>query len=372
MADILVVGAGQLGLMMAAAGARLGISVDRIDHITGEILPGTSVTRIRLSREEILARYPVITAELEHLLGNETVEGLRNGPAWCNAEAMAVLPARDQQKALLDQLGIATSPWQTIDTAQDLDAAHLRLGDELVVKSIRDGYDGRGQWVVRLDDPVGIPDSTYGDIISERRIQFEREVSLVGARFRGGGKVFFPLVENYHQDGMLRFTLAPASRSDALQDDAEDMLGRIMDSLDYVGVMAMECFQTPQGLLVNELAPRVHNSGHWTQTGAGISQFDLHLLAVLDRPLKELPPVQGCTLMLNLIGCQWNPAWQGLEGVQCWWYGKSWRENRKLGHVNIPAPDRDSLASASRRLADTLDPFHREMLNLTMARVLPV
>ena len=334
MTDILVVGAGQLGRMMAAAGARLGISVDRLDHVTGEVLPGTSNTRLSLSRDEILARYPVITAELEHLLGNRMVEGLRNEPAWCNAEAMSLLPARDQQKALLDQLEIATSPWQAIDAPEDLDAARLRLGDELVVKSVRDGYDGKGQWVVGPEGDGGIPGRAYGGIIAERLVRFEREVSLVGARFRGGGKAFFPLVENYHQHGMLRYTLAPATGGGVLQDDAEDMLGQVMDSLDYVGVMAMECFETPQGLLVNELAPRVHNSGHWTQAGAGISQFDLHLLAILDRPLVELPTRQGFTLMLNLIGCQWNPAWQSLDGIQCWWYGKSWRENRKLGHIN--------------------------------------
>lgn len=371
MADILVVGAGQLGLMMAAAGARLGISVDRLDHVTGEVLPGTSDTRLPLSREEILARYPVITAELEHLLGNEMVEGLRDESAWCNAEAMSLLPARDQQKALLDQLDIATSPWQTIDAPHDLDAARLRLGDELVVKSIRDGYDGKGQWVVGSGDDGGIPENAYGGIIAERLIRFEREVSLVGARFRGGGKAFFPLVENYHQDGMLRYTLAPASGSEVLQEEAEDMLGRVMDSFDYVGVMAMECFETRQGLLVNELAPRVHNSGHWTQAGAGISQFDLHLLAILDRPLVELPTRQGFTLMLNLIGCRLNPEWQGLAGIQCWWYGKSWRENRKLGHINIHARDPDFLVQASENLMDTLDPFHGEMLNLALAEVLP-
>lgn len=369
MADLLVVGAGQLGLMMAAAAARFGISVDRMDHVTGEVLPGTSASRISLDREEILSRYGLITAELEHLLGNELVEGLRDEVAWCNGEAMRLLPARDQQKALLDQLGVATSPWTTLHKPPDLDAARVRLGDRLVVKSIRDGYDGKGQWRVEGDDDGGLPSGAFGGVIAERQIHFQRELSLVGARFRSGESVYFPLVENYHQAGMLRYTLAPASDMADLQSTAETMLGKVMDSLDYVGVMAMECFQDGSELLVNELAPRVHNSGHWTQAGADLSQFDLHVLSVLDRPVQSLPPVRGRTLMLNLIGCRWNAAWQSLPGVQCWWYGKSWRENRKLGHINVHAPDQAALMLACERLMKTLDPFHREMLDLAMSRI---
>ena len=130
--------------MMAAAGARFGIAVDRIDHTNGDILPGTSTTRIRLEREEIEKRYPVITAELEHLLGNALVEQLANHPGWLNADAMNRLPARHHQKALLDNLSLPTSPWREIGSSQDLNAAQRDLGDELVVKSIRDGYDGKG------------------------------------------------------------------------------------------------------------------------------------------------------------------------------------------------------------------------------------
>ncbi len=368
MSDLLVVGAGQLGRMMAAAGARLGISVDRMDHTSGGILPGTSSSCFRLCRADILDRYPIITAELEHLLGNSMVEGLRAEAAWCNPRAMQTLPSRDQQKALLDQLQVRTSPWQAIDSREQLEHYRARTGHELVVKTIRDGYDGKGQWVVGADRVDQVPPQVYGAIIAEHRIPFERELSLVGARYRDGQKVFYPLVENYHQCGMLRYTLAPAPacRQNSFQDQAEAMLGTVMDHLEYVGVMAMECFQIQNDLLVNELAPRVHNSGHWTQLGAGLSQFDLHLLALLDRPLTALPVRPGMTLMLNLIGCQWNPAWQGLEDIQCWWYGKSRRENRKLGHINLHGSTAQELLPMAERLWETLDPFHQEMLNLAM------
>ncbi len=369
MSDVLVVGAGQLGLMMAAAGARFGISVDRIDHVSGEILPGTSRTRNKTTTEEIVANYPVITAELEHLLGNEIVEQLGDHEAWINAEALTLLPARDQQKALLDQLGVATSPWEKILHPRDLEAAQIRLGKDLVVKSIRDGYDGKGQWIVSSNFEDRIPDAAFGKIIAERKINFSREVSLLGARFADGQCHFYPLAENYHQAGMLRYTLAPASNFESMQSDAEQMLKTVMQRLDYVGVMAMECFEHADQLMVNELAPRVHNSGHWTQVGADYSQFDLHLFSILGKAMPEPQQLATKSLMLNLIGCEWNPRWQTMAGIQCYWYGKSWRKNRKLGHINIARDTLAELIKCCERLKLTLDSFHQQMLDLAMQRL---
>ena len=369
MSDALVVGAGQLGLMMAAAGARFGISVDRIDHVSGEILPGTSSTRIQLDPDEIATKYGVITAELEHLLGNTIVEQLAEHPGWLNGQAMNSLPARDKQKALLDQLSLPTSPWREIHSAADLAAAQDAIGAELVVKSIRDGYDGKGQWLTNSDSDGDIPVEMFGKIIAEQKIDFSRELSIVGARFANGDKYFYPLVENYHQAGMLRYTLAPAADTGSLQAEAERILGKLMDNLDYIGVMAAECFDSAQGLLINEIAPRVHNSGHWTQLGADYSQFDLHLFAILDRQPPDPWINCGPTLMLNLIGCHWNDAWQTQPGIQCYWYGKSFRENRKLGHINVTGNDQTELLLRCEGLMDSLDPFHQEMLGLGMERV---
>jgi len=366
MSDVLVVGAGQLGLMMAAAGARFGISVDRMDHVSGELLPGTSSLRISDDPLERGKTYPVITAELEHLLGNPLVEGLKDLDAWQNRQTMDLLPARDQQKALLDQLDVATSSWQELTSPKQIGEARLRLGSDLVVKSIRDGYDGKGQWIISEHSDGNIPAEAFGNIIVEKKIPFERELSLIGARLRSGDCVFFPLVENYHQHGMLRYTIAPADAIGNLQSEAEEMLTKLMKSLDYVGVMAMECFDSSQGLLVNELAPRVHNSGHWSQSGADLSQFDLHLFAITGRPVNQSVEANGLSVMLNLIGCELNPDWYSLQGVQCWWYGKSWRENRKLGHINITASDLPALLSQCEELLPTLDDFHRQMMNLCL------
>ena len=369
MSSVLVVGAGQLGLMMAAAGARFGIAVDRVDHKSGEVLPGTSNIRVTISREKIASHYPLITAELEHLLGNELVESLSEESAWLNKEAMSLLPARDQQKALLDQLEVATSPWQAIANPAELEATCIKLGDDLIVKSIRDGYDGKGQWVVSEESEGDIPKAAFGNIIAEKKIDFHRELSLVGARRRDGSCSFYPLVENYHQHGMLRYTIAPAALAGDLQAEAEAMLEKIMHSLGYVGVMAMECFDSEHGLLVNELAPRVHNSGHWTQLGADYSQFDMHLFAITGRPFGPPRRIAARTVMLNLIGCEFNPDWYALPGIQCWWYGKSWRENRKLGHINISAPSKQKLADLCRELSPTLDSFHQQMLGLCLERL---
>jgi len=370
MSDILVVGAGQLGLMMAAAGGRFATSVDRIDHVTGELVPGTSRLRLPMPGDDALSGYVAITAELEHLLGNPVVENLRTLPNWQNAEAMDRLPSRDTQKALLDELEVATAPWRRIDQADEIATAQQALGDHLIVKSIRDGYDGKGQWRLGGSQPDTVPAAAMGSIIAERRIPFNRELSLIGARFRNGEQVFYPLVENYHQAGMLRFTLAPASGIESLQDTAERMLGTVMQRLDYVGVMAMECFDSGDGLMVNELAPRVHNSGHWSQIGADFSQFDLHLFALMDRPVPPTPVAAPCSLMLNLIGCEWNPAWQSVPGIQCWWYGKALRENRKLGHINISASSKEEVVRTGRRLLNSLDRLHQEMLDMAINRIL--
>lgn len=375
MSDLLIVGAGQLGLMMAAAGARFGIAVDRIDHVSGEILPGTSSMRVRLEQQEILKRYPFITVELEHLLGNPVVEGLTQNDAWLNAEAMRVLPARDQQKALLDQLDVPTSPWQLVEAETDVAVAQVRLGSDLVIKSVRDGYDGKGQWAIDDDNTeqviADIPVQMYGQLIAEKRIDFEREVSIVGARFPNGSSHFLPIAENYHQEGMLRYTIAPAEEHDRLQEQAEQLLATVMQSLDYIGVMAVEYFDTGNGLLVNEIAPRVHNSGHWSQAGASYSQFDLHLFAILNMANPTPQQITSPTVMLNLIGCKWNVAWQTMPGIQCYWYGKSWRQNRKLGHINITGSTVSALLSCCRQLMPTLDDFHQQMLKLCINRLQP-
>lgn len=170
--------------------------------------------------------------------------------------------------------------------------------------------------------------------IAEKKIAFEEEISIIGVRGAAGQMFFYPLALNLHQDGILMASIGGLERLSPLQQQAENMLGRLMEGLNYVGVMAMELFRIGDKLMVNEVAPRVHNSGHWTLSGSSISQFDWHLRAVADLPLTPAL-TKGVTLMVNLIGTPRNDEWIAIPGIEMWWYGKSVRPGRKLGHLNI-------------------------------------
>ena len=192
-------------------------------------------------------------------------------------------------------------------------------------------------------------------------IPFEEEVSLVGARGHDGKCVFYPLTLNLHQQGILHASVAGLPRLEPLQATAEEWLTRIMVELDYVGVMAMECFVVDGTLLVNELAPRVHNSGHWTQAGANPSQFQLHLRAVADLPLHT-PQIHGTSVMWNLLGREWSTDWLAVPGCDVHWYDKEIRPGRKVGHVNLNLPSQALLQDSLNQLAALLPEDDRNPL----------
>ena len=193
-----------------------------------------------------------------------------------------------------------------------------------------------------------LPADAYGECIVEQGINFSGEVSLVGARGHDGRSVFYPLTHNLHEDGILRTSVALPQPNPALQQQAEQMLAAILNELNYVGVMAMECFIVGDRLLINELAPRVHNSGHWTQNGASISQFELHLRAILGLPLPQ-PVVSTPSVMVNLIGTAVNEQWLSLPLVHLHWYEKEVRPGRKVGHLNLNDPSAADLRPRCRR-----------------------
>ena len=336
---ILVLGQGQLGLMLAEAGVRLGLVVDRLDPDGERLLPGSSDLELEVTAEGLLQRYSVITAEREQLPDTPLMRALLGSDRFVNNPAFELLPDRLEQKRLLDRLEVPTSPWGACDSEADLDAVRRSAGADLRVKLRRGGYDGRGQWHLR--DGEGLPELP-GPAIAEASQTFRRELSLVGARTANGKTVFYPLVENIHREGMLRLTLAPAARAEKLQARAEDWLERIMTELDYSGVMAMELFDTGSQLLVNELAPRVHNSGHWTQEGASLCQFELHLRALCGLPCPR-PCLRGVSAMVNLVGDPLDPAWLEIPDTRLHWYGKDVRPGRKLGHLNVMASDHRQL-----------------------------
>ncbi|MTD27025.1 5-(carboxyamino)imidazole ribonucleotide synthase [Erwinia sorbitola] len=320
MKPVCVLGNGQLGRMLRQAGEPLGIAVYPVGlDAEPDSLPITQ---------------SVITAEIERWPETALTRELANHNAFVNRDIFPLLADRLTQKQLLDRLGLATAPWQLLSGADEWAQVFATLGPLAIVKRRTGGYDGRGQWRLRADETASLPADCYGECIVEQGINFSGEMSLVGARGHDGRTVFYPLTHNLHQDGILRTSVVLPGVDAQHQQQAESMLSAIMGELNYVGVMAMECFVVPEGLLINELAPRVHNSGHWTQNGASISQFELHLRAILDLPLPT-PVVSTPSVMVNLIGTDVNLAWLEQPLVHLHWYEKEVRAGRKVGHLNL-------------------------------------
>ncbi|ASX26761.1 5-(carboxyamino)imidazole ribonucleotide synthase [Candidatus Williamhamiltonella defendens] len=334
MKTVYILGQGQLGQMLRQAGEPLGIKVYPL------------CLEIDESREK-RAPPDIITAEIEHWPDNVFVRQWAQHPLLINRDTFPLLADRFTQKQLLDELSLPTAPWQLLTKAELWPKVFSSFDSLAVVKRRKGGYDGKGQWCLRPGEEHSLPSDLYGACIVEKGIRFSYEISLIGARNHRGQSVFYPITYNWHEAGILRASVAFPTKQQRLQAPAESMLSRIMNKLDYIGVMAMECFVVGNDLLINELAPRVHNSGHWTQNGASISQFELHLRAILDLPLP-LPVVSSPSVMLNLIGTHLNPSWLSLPLIHVHWYGKEVRAGRKLGHLNLSDP-------SINRLIETLD-----------------
>ncbi|WP_394521047.1 5-(carboxyamino)imidazole ribonucleotide synthase [Pantoea sp. SGAir0184] len=354
MKPVCVLGNGQLGRMLRQAGEPLGIAVYPVG--------------LDAEPSALPIAQSVITAEIERWPETALTRELANHPAFVNRDIFPRLADRLTQKQLLDQLNLATAPWQLLAEKSEWPAVFSTLGELAIVKRRTGGYDGRGQWRLRADETVTLPDECYGECIVEQGINFSGEVSLVGARGHDGRTVFYPLTHNLHQDGILRTSVAFPQADAAQQQQAEAMLSAIMHELKYVGVMAMECFVTPQGLLINELAPRVHNSGHWTQNGASISQFELHLRAVLGLPLPQ-PVVFAPSVMVNLIGTDLNTDWLQQPLVHLHWYDKEVRAGRKVGHLNLTDSDPARLTAALNALVPLLPDAYASGIAWAMAKL---
>lgn len=326
---VYVLGNGQLGRMLRYAGAPLDIHVQPLafDAPLFDIEPDS-----------------VITAEIERWTDTPLTQRLGSHQNFVNLAVFGQLADRFTQKSLLDELSLATSPWKKLTQHTQWETLFAELGEKVVVKRRTGGYDGRGQWIITPENRHIIGDDLLDNVIVEKFIPFDGEVSLVGARFRSGEKRFYPVTHNLQQDGILRYSVMNMALpyQQQLQVQAEAMLGKIMDALNYVGVMAMECFVVDGNLLINELAPRVHNSGHWTQLGCTISQFELHLRALLDLPTPDLTPV-ATSVMVNLIGIAHHSQWLTIPSSQLHWYGKEVREGRKVGHINLCHSDHQHL-----------------------------
>ncbi|OOF41650.1 5-(carboxyamino)imidazole ribonucleotide synthase [Rodentibacter mrazii] len=352
---VYVLGNGQLGRMLRYAGAPLDIQVKPLAFNAPIFdLPKTAI----------------ITAEIERWEKTPLTELLANHPHFVNQSIFGLLADRLTQKSLLDELGLSTSPWCLLENKDQWQEVFQNISEKVVVKRRTGGYDGRGQWIITNENNTEITDDLFGEVIAEQFIPFDDEVSLVGARFKNGEKRFYPVTHNLQQNGILRYSVMDTTfpQHTRQQTQAEMMLGKIMDKLNYVGVMAMECFVVGDKLLINELAPRVHNSGHWTQLGCSISQFELHLRALLDLPTPNLKTFAP-SVMVNLIGTDHNPQWLETEFAQLHWYGKEVRAGRKVGHINLSHPNKSVIIQQLEKLRHTLPEDYQSGLDWTVAQL---
>ena len=350
-ARIGVLGAGQLGRMLGLAGRALGFELTFLDPSSdspaaavGELIVAEYTDEAALGR---LAAADVVTFEFE----NVPVAAVKALEGRCKifpgSRALEVAQDRWHEKTCFRSLGIATPAFEAVETWAELTAALGRVGMPAVLKTRRFGYDGKGQAVLHSEADAMAAFERLGGapLILEGFVKFQRELSIIAVRSRSGEVACYPLVENHHAGGILRKTVAPAPGvSDELQRAASQHIEKLLAHLDYVGVLALELFEVDAQLLANEIAPRVHNTGHFTVEGALTSQFENHLRAILGLPLGATDVPWPCA-MLNLIGRAPDArAVLAVPDAHLHWYGKEPRPGRKVGHVTVRAPDTDTLA----------------------------
>jgi 5-(carboxyamino)imidazole ribonucleotide synthase len=357
-----ILGAGQLGRMMALAGYPLGMRFRFLDPTPGS--PASHMAeQVVASYDDIsaLERFSeglqVVTYEFENVPVDAALSLAERVSVFPPPQALSVSQDRLTEKTFFTGLGIPTPPFAAVDTREDLQTALVRLGLPAVLKTRRFGYDGKGQAVLRgLGDIDNAWQAMGGQpLILEGFVPFQRELSILAVRSLDRTTLFYPLVENHHRDGILRLSLAPApDLSPTLQAGAESYAIRVLDALEYVGVLAIELFQVDGHLLANEIAPRVHNSGHWTIEGAETSQFANHLRAICGLPLGSTLPL-GHSAMLNLIGTLPDLSHVlKVAGAHLHLYGKEPRPGRKLGHITLRVDDPSVLAERLARLQDLI------------------
>ena len=354
---VAVLGGGQLGRMLALEGIPLGHRFTFLEPASdppaaaaGTVISAAYDDPGALAR--IARGADVVTYEFENVPAASAEYLAERVPVLPPPRALGATQDRLAEKRTFQRLGIPTAPFHPLDTPGDLDTALATTHLPAVIKTRRFGYDGKGQIVARSPAEAAAALDTLGPgLIAEQFIQFERELSILAVRGRDGARVSYPLTENHHRGGILRASYAPApGTTPALQAAAEDFAGRIMDQLGYVGVLAIELFETKGRLLANEMAPRVHNSGHWTLDGADTSQFENHIRAVTGLPLAA-PRVPGPAAMLNIVGELPDPsAVTAVPGAHLHLYDKDPRPGRKLGHVNIAGPDEAAVRESAERI----------------------
>ncbi len=334
-----IIGAGQLGQMLGFAARDLGMQCIFVDPspsppaaACGEVIQAAFDDKAALST--LAENCDVVTYEFENVPVAALKEISDRVPVYPPPEALLHAQDRLAEKRLFTGLDIPLPAFRCVDSMADLEKAVAEIGLPLVLKTRRLGYDGKGQFVIKTAEDVATAWQQLGGaaLIAEQWIDFDYEVSAIGARNPSGDVISYPLTQNRHVDGILHTSRAPVE-NDVLTRRAEKYLQRLLEKLDYVGVLTLELFVTGDQLIANEFAPRVHNSGHWSIEGAQPSQFTAHLLAICDASLAT-PVMGGYAGMLNLIGAI-PEATRKLQTGNLHDYGKEARPGRKLGHITV-------------------------------------
>lgn len=346
-----ILGGGQLGYMLALAGYPLGMRFRFLDPSpeapVGRIAPRvTGDYSDRATLEKFAHGLEVVTYEFENVPVDAVHFLTKKVAVYPPPLALETAQDRLREKQLFEKLGIATTAFAPVPAASELELALKTTGLPAVLKTRRMGYDGKGQWTLKTQEDFRVARDAMPRVpcILERYVPFTRELSVLAVRSKTGETSFYPLVENHHRNGILRLSLAPAPDvSPEIQQSAESAARKVLEALNYVGVLAIEFFERDGELLANEMAPRVHNSGHWTIEGAVTSQFENHLRAIHGLPLGATTAI-GASAMMNLIGEVPDSAKVlAVPSAHLHLYGKEPRPGRKLGHVTLRAPSYEQL-----------------------------
>lgn len=366
MTTVGILGGGQLARMLALSGAPLGLRFlvmdTAADACAGQFVPMVvGDYRDEGALAEFASKVDVATFDFENVPSASAHWLAQRVAVFPAPSALATAQDRLAEKTLFRELDIPVPDFAVVDSREGLDAAIATIGSPSILKTRRLGYDGKGQFRIKTPADADAAWRALGaqagkvGLILEAFVAFERELSVVAVRGRDGEFRTWPLTENWHVDGVLSASLAPAQVDDALTATAFAHARKLADALDYVGVFALELFCHGGELLANELAPRVHNSGHWTIEGAETSQFENHLRAVLGLPLGATRML-GQACMLNWIGALPDGQSVLAEAGGHWHdYGKSARPGRKVGHATLRADSAAELAVALDRIGSALD-----------------
>lgn len=354
-----VLGGGQLARMIALAGYPLGLkfvvldpNADVCSSSVAEHLQGDYDDETQLA--ELARRADVITYEFENVPA-KAVDFLEDKVAvYPPRNALAIAQDRLNEKTMFRDLGIDTPDFVAVNSEEDLQKAMETLGWPAVLKTRREGYDGKGQAVLRKPEDIAPAWESIKGVpaIVEAFVPFEREISIIAVRSKTGETECYPVTENTHRDGILHLSIA--RQDDPMQSLAEAYAAKLLNKLDYVGTLALELFQAGERLLANEFAPRVHNSGHWTQDGAETCQFENHLRAILGLPLGATDAM-GYTAMLNVIGSIPDSSDVLVHNhAHLHLYDKEPRPGRKVGHINLLAQEEKVLEAELKTLVSLL------------------